>query len=169
MPLRLSLAVALALVPVLSRAEPPIRLSGDDVLFHFAGLAEDTSHIGSKIAITKKASSTRLCGFQIHGNHGSHASRHVEWDMTIDQIVTSERSIAGVSAGTFDVTDRKRKARAPITDLSFAFDSTAELIVAAIQGAPNADNGVVALIEAEPASRLFAEFQTMRPIIISMR
>ena len=169
MVLRLTLAIALAFVPVLSHAEPPIRLSGDDVSFQFAGLAEDTSHIGSKIAMTKKASSTRMCGFQIQGNHSSHASPHVEWDMNIDQIVTADRSIAGVSAGTFDVTDRKRKARAPITDLSFALESTPELIVAAIQGAPRADNGIVASIEAEPASHLFADFQTMRPIIILMR
>jgi hypothetical protein len=169
MTLRLSIAVAIALVPVLSRADPPIRLSGDDVLFQFAGVADDSVHVGSHIATSKKASSTRLCGFTIRGNHYSNASPHVEWDMNIDQIVTPGRSVAGLSAGTFEVTDRKRRARAPITDLSFTLDDISEPIVAAIQGAPNADNGIIALLEAEPASRLFAEFQTMRPIIISMR
>ena len=48
-------------------------------------------------------------------------------------------------------------------------EGTPEPVVAAIQGEPNADNGIVALLEAEPASRLFAEFQTMRPIFISLQ
>jgi hypothetical protein len=166
---RVTVTVAIVLVPVGLRAQAPVRLSGDDVLFQFAGVAEDTSHIGSKVATTKKASSNRLCGFQIRGNHRSRENPHVEWDMNIDEIVTPERSIAGVSAGTFDVTNHKRKPRAPITDLRFTLNEIREPIVAAIQGAPNADNAIVALIEAEPASRLFEEFQTMRPIVISIQ
>ncbi len=169
MSLRLSIIIAILLVPVFSRAETPVRLSGDDVLFEFAGVGTDSSQLGSKLAVTKKASSNRLCGFQIRGNHTSRANPHIEWDMNIDQIVTPERAVAGLSAGTFEVTDHKRKPRAPITDLSFTLNGAAESIVAAVQGIPNADNGIVAVLEAEPANRLFAEFQTMHPIVISMR
>ena len=170
MDLRLTMMMAVALLAVVARAEPPIRLSGDDVYFQFAGLAEEHSGTGSRFnSYSKKASPTHLCGFTIRGNHYSRANPHIEWDMNIDQIVAPDRSVAGVSAGTFEVLDHKRRPRAPITDLTFTFEGVTEPIVAAIQGAPNADNGIVALLEAEPANRLFAEFQTMRPIVISMR
>lgn len=172
MDLRLTMAVtmAAALLGVTARAEEPIRLSGNDVYFQFAGLAVDHPGTGSRFnTYSKKASATRLCGFTIRGNHYSRANPHIEWDLNIDQIVAPDRSIAGVSAGTFEVLDHKRRPRPPITDLSFTFEGVTEPIVAAIQGAPNADNGIVAMLEAEPANRLFAEFQTMRPIVISLR
>jgi hypothetical protein len=167
--LRWSMSLAILLMPMLGRAQTPTRLDGDDVYFQFAGVAQDSSHLGSRIASSSKPSSNRLCGFSIRGNHRSRANPHVEWDLNIDEIVTPDRTVAGVSAGTFDVTDHKRKPRPPITQLSFALQGVADPIIAEIQGAPNADNGVVALLEPEPASRLFAEFQTMRPIVISLR
>lgn len=167
--LRSLIGFAILLVPMLGRAQTPTRLDSDDVQFQFAGVAMESSRTGSNIERTRKPSSKRLCGFAIRGNHSSRANPHVEWDFNIDQIVTPDRTAAGVSAGTFDVTDHKRKPRAPITQLSFALHGVADPIVAEIRGVPNADNGIVALIQPEPASRLFAEFQTERPILISMQ
>jgi hypothetical protein len=167
--LRFLMTLVVLLAPTLAHAQSVTRLSGDDVTFHFAGVAQDPAHMGSKISASTKASSNRLCGFQVRGNHQSGARSHIEWDLNIDQVVTPNRTVAGVSAGTFEVTEHKRTPRAPITDLSFVLTGTPEPIVAAIQGVPNADGGIVALLEAEPASRLFDEFQTMRPIVISLQ
>ena len=115
-----------------------------------------------------KPASSRLCGFTIRGNHRSSANPHIEWDLNIDEIVTKDRSVAGVSAGSFAVKDHKRTPRPAIAGLSFTLKDVADPIVAEIHGSPNADNGIMALIERDPASRLFSEFQTIRPIVISM-
>jgi hypothetical protein len=162
-------SLAMLLMPMLGSAQAPIRLDSDDVYFQFAGVAQDSPHTGSHFASSNKPSSHRLCGFAIRGNHSSRANPHVEWDLNIDEIVTPERTVAGVSAGSFDVRDHKRKPRPPITQLSFTLQGVTDPVIAEIKGAPNADNGVVALLEAEPASRLFAELQTTRPIGISLR
>ncbi|MBV8334767.1 MAG: hypothetical protein JO358_04820, partial [Alphaproteobacteria bacterium] len=151
------------LVPLDGRAQTPVRVNSDDVPFQFAGVAEDYPHMGSHFAPVGRASkpaSRRLCGFAIRGNHDSRANPHVEWDLNIDQIITPERTAAGVSAGSFQVTDHKRTPRPPITSLTFALQGVAEPIVAEIRGVPNPANGIVALIEPEPATRLFAEFDT---------
>jgi hypothetical protein len=156
-------------MPMLGHTQTPTRLDGDDVQFQFQGLAMESSHTGTNIARISKPSSKRLCGFAIRGNHRSSANPHVEWDLNIDQIVTSVGAAAGVSAGTFDVADHKRRSRPAITQLSFTVTGVAEPIIAEIHGVPNADNGIVALLQAAPASQLFAEFQTERPIVISLQ
>lgn len=166
---RLLMCLATLLLSLPGRAQTPIRLNNDDVFFQFAGVAEEHPHLGSRIEHPTKAASKRLCGFAIRGNHESRANPHVEWDLNIDQIITPDRTAAGVSAGSFDVMDHKRKPRPPITNLSFALQGVSDPIVAEIKGVPNAANGIVALIEAEPASRLFAEFDTLRPIVISLK
>jgi hypothetical protein len=157
------------LMPMFGRAQAPIRLDSDDVQFQFAGLAVESSHAGTNFTKISKPSGTRLCGFAIRGNHRSSANPHVEWDLNIDQIVTPIGTAGGVSAGSFDVTDHKRKPRPAITQMSFAVAGMADPIVADIRGVPNADNGIVALLQPDPASRLFAEFQTERPIVISLQ
>jgi hypothetical protein len=159
----------IVLMPMLGHTQTPTRLDSDDVLFQFQGLATESSHTGTNIATTSKPSSKRLCGFAIRGKHRRSANPHVEWDLNIDQIVTPDGTVGGVSAGTFDVTDHKRKPRPAITQLSFTVTGVAEPVVAAIRGVPNADNGIVALLQPEPASQLFAEFQTERPIVISLQ
>jgi hypothetical protein len=166
---RWMIALVIVLMPIVGRTQTPTQLDSDDVEFQFAGLAMDSSHTGSNIARSSKPSSKRLCGFAIRGNHRNSANPHVEWDLNIDQILTPNGTVAGVSAGTFDVTDHKRKPRAPITELSFILRGVADPIVAEIRGAPNADNGIVALLQPEPARQLFAEFQTERPIVISLQ
>jgi hypothetical protein len=157
------------LMPMLGRAQAPVRLDNDDVQFQFAGLAVESSHSGTNFTKISKPAGTRLCGFAIRGNHRSSANPHVEWDLNIDQIVTPIGTAGGVSAGSFDVTDHKRKPRPAITQMSFAVAGTADPIVADIRGVPNADNGIVALLQPDPASRLFAQFQTERPIVISLQ
>lgn len=157
------------LMPMLGHTQTPTRLDRDDVLFQFQGLTRESSHTGSNIAGFSKPSSNRLCGFAIRGNHRSSANPHVEWDLNIDQIVTPGGTAGGVAAGTFDVANHKRTARPAITQLSFIVAGVAEPIVAEIRGVPNADNGIVALLQPGPASQLFAEFQTERPIVISLQ
>jgi hypothetical protein len=161
--------LATLLVPLAAHAQTPVRLNTDDVFFQFAGVAEDYPHVGSHFTHFDKPSSKRLCGFAIRGNHDSHSNPHFEWDINIDQIITPERTAAGVSAGAFEVTNHKRTPRPPITSLSFELQGGSEPIVAEIKGTPNAANGIVALLEAEPASRLFAEFDTLHSIIISLK
>lgn len=75
----------------------------------------ESAHLGSNIETRSKPSSRRLCGFAIRGNQHNRANPHVEWDFNIDEIVTPDRTVAGVSAGTFDVTDHRRKPRPAIT------------------------------------------------------
>jgi len=159
----------IVLMPSLGSAQAPIRLDSDDVQFQFAGLAMESDHTGSNLAKAgSKPSSTRLCGFAINGNHRSRANPHVEWDLNVDQIVTPNGSVGGVSAGTFDVTDPKRRPRPPISQMSFTLPGVADPVVAEVRGVRNADNEIIALLQPEPASQLFAEFQTERPIVISL-
>jgi hypothetical protein len=101
---------------------------------------------------------TRLCGFQIRGNHRSHANPRVEWDINVDEIDSGADRIAGVTAGVFDVVGHERKAHPPIVDLSFSIEGNPQTIAARIVGAPNADNGIKAVLETEPAKQLFSAF-----------
>lgn len=163
------LFISMILIPMFVRAQAPTRLDSDDVQFQFQGLAVESSHTGTNFTRISKPSGTRLCGFAIRGNHRSSASPHVEWDLNIDQIVTPVGTAGGVSAGSFDVIGHKRTPRPAMTQMSFILTGMPDPIVADIRGVPNADNGVVALLQPEPASRLFAEFQTEDPIIISLQ
>ena len=158
----------MGLVPMIGHTQTPIRLDSDDVLFQLQGLAMENSHTGTNMERISKPSTKRLCGFAIRGNHRSSANPHIEWDLNIDQIITPGGTAAGVSAGTFNVMDHKRNPRPAITHLSFTVTGLAEPIVAEIRGVPNANNGIVALLQPEPASQLFAEFQTEHPIVISL-
>jgi hypothetical protein len=124
-------------------AQAPVVLSSDDIYL--------MTRPGNKTA----EASGHLCGFQIRGNHRSHASPRVEWDFNIDQIEVQGGAIAGVSAGVFDVTGHDRKPRPAIVDLSFSIEGDPEPIAAKILGSPNADNGVKGALDVEPAYRLF--------------
>jgi hypothetical protein len=112
-----------------------------------------------------------MCGFQIRGNHQSIKVPRPEWDINIDEIVTEERRIAGISIGAFDVTskDRKvaRKPRAPITAMTFWVDG--QPLATQIVGKPNAANAVRAMMESEPAARIFEAFANRKLIKISLR
>jgi hypothetical protein len=154
------------LAPLLTRADTPIRLDLDDVQFQFGGVSINGP--GQSPHLPTKTPRNHLCGFVINGNHRSRENPHVEWDINIDQIVTPNLTVAGVSAGSFDVKDHKRQPRSPITQLSFTLHGVPDPVVAEIRGVPNAANGIVALIQPGPAKQLFAEFQTERAIIVSL-
>lgn len=111
----------------------------------------------------------RLCGFSILANHHSRSNPKVEWDVNIDEIVTPERQVAGISAGTFDVVDRVRKARPPIIDMSFSIEGETEAIPAKIVGSPNFDNAIRAILEAEPAAKLFTAFSEAQLVILTLK
>jgi len=113
-----------------------------------------------------------MCGFQIRGNHRSGRTPRPEWDINIDELVAGGTRIAGISAGAFEVTSNHRKIarkpRAPISALSFALPGDNQPIVATIVGAPNEANAVRAMMEAEPALRLFIALRSGRLITISL-
>jgi hypothetical protein len=145
----------LALAPAIVAAQSTVRLDSDDVYF--------TSQITKKALPTRGSESmsyapTRLCGFQIRGNHRSRANPRVEWDMNIDQIESDAGPIAGVTAGAFDVVGRERRARPPIVDLEFSIEGNPQAIPARIVGTPNASNGIKAVLETESANQLFSAF-----------
>jgi hypothetical protein len=143
----------LTLVPALTSAQSPIPLGDDDIYFTWK-LAQKPM-IGPHGDSTIHAP-TELCGFQILGNHRNKENPRVEWDLNIDSIRSDSGWISGLAAGTFEVVGQDRKPRSPIIELSFSIKGDPQPILAKIEGAPTADNGVMASLEAEPAKRLFA-------------
>jgi hypothetical protein len=148
-------AIVLLLTPMILAAENAVVLSSDDLYF-MSELAKKP--LPDRDSESMTLAPTRLCGFQIRGNHKSHANPRVEWDFNIDQIAANGGWVAGVTAGAFDVTGHDRKARPPITDLTFSIEGHAQPISARIVGTPNADNGIKAFLEADAAGRLLTAF-----------
>ena len=113
-----------------------------------------------------------MCGFQIRGNHRSREIPRSEWDLNINKIVAGDRQVDGITAGAFDVltSDRKttRNPRSPIVSMSFAVKGDSQIIAARIVGAPNADNGIKAMIEPEPATRLYTALLNGKEVQISL-
>jgi hypothetical protein len=142
----------LTIISTVVVAQTPVRLSSDDVYF--------TSAIAKKPAGGSDSMyvATRLCGFQIRGNHRSWANPRVEWDLNIDQLETDAGPIAGVTAGVFDVVGKERKARPPIVDLTFSVEGNSRAIPAKIVGTPNSSNGIKAFLDTESAGQLFSAF-----------
>jgi hypothetical protein len=144
-----------AFAPFLVAAQGVVRLDSDDVYF--------TSQLAKKPLPARAPESmvnaaTRLCGFQIRGNHRSRANPRIEWDMNIDEINSDAGRIAGVTAGVFDVVGHERKARPPIVDLSFSIEGSPNAIPARIVGAPNAANGIKAFLDTDSANQLLSAF-----------
>jgi hypothetical protein len=141
----------LTLAPAIVAAQNTVLLSSDDIYVTTASkkTAESPTSEGRTIP-------TRLCGFQIRGNHRGRANPREEWDINIDEIETGADRIAGVTAGVFDVIGQQRKARPAIVDLSFSIEGNSQTIPARIVGAPNSDNGIKAFLEMEPANQLFS-------------
>src|SRR5215475_2597273 len=115
-----------ASAPGLGLANERVRLSDNDIYFQFAGITTHSDHVGTKIQINDKPSPTRVCGYQIRGNHRSRQNPHVEWDLNIDEIVGTGQTVAGVSAGAFTVADHMRAPLPPITGLRFTLTDAAE-------------------------------------------
>jgi hypothetical protein len=100
----------LTLSPAIVAAQNAVLLSTDDIYVTTQS--------------TKKTSTapTRLCGFQIRGNHRSRANPRVEWDINVDEIESGADRLGGVTAGAFDVLGHQLKARPPIVDLGFSIE-----------------------------------------------
>jgi hypothetical protein len=145
----------LILAPAIVAAQSAILLSTDDI-FLTTELTKRT--LGAPASGGMNSAPTQMCGFQIRGNHRSRANPRVEWDMNVDQINIGTGWIAGVTAGVFDVVGHERKARPPIVDLSFSIEGNPQTISARIVGAPNADNGIKAVLETESAYQVFSAF-----------
>jgi len=143
----------LTLAPAVFAAQNPVLLGSDDIYFTF-DLAEQplrgTGHVSMVHA------RTRLCGFQIRGNHRNTANPRAEWDMNIDAIHLDAGWTPGIWAGAFDVVGQDRKPRPPIVNLSFSIQGDPQSIPAQIVGSPNTNNAIKAVLETEPASRLFS-------------
>lgn len=132
-------------------AQSPVTLDSDDVYFQF------TQH-----------SVPQMCGFTIRGNHRSRDNPHTEWDLNIDQITGGGRTIAGISAGAFEVDGRKRIPKPPIVGLAFFIEDDPEPIPARIVGQPNPANGIRAALETDPANKLFKAFSDSDVIKINL-
>ena len=150
----LNLALAgLALGPALAIAQVPIRLSASDVYFQFR----------------PAGSAVGLCGFNIRGNHNSWTNPRVEWDLNIDELMAGTTRVVGVSAGSFNVVGHDRKPRPAIVEMNFSIDGDSQTIPAQIMGAPNADNGIKAVLDTTQANKLFTAFSESHVVIISLK
>jgi hypothetical protein len=169
--MKLSLAVivfVLTAAPTIVAAQNPVLLESDDVYLTWQLAKRPLPSRGATDSMI--AAPTRYCGFQIRGNHRSRANPRAEWDLNIDQVNLNPGRIVGITAGAFNVTGHERKPRPPIVDLSFSIEGNPQAIPARIVGAPNADNGIKAVLETEPADQLFAAFSDDRhPIMIALK
>ncbi|HZZ17046.1 MAG TPA: hypothetical protein VFE08_13920 [Candidatus Sulfotelmatobacter sp.] len=112
--------------------------------------------------------SSRACGFMILGNHESRKEPRVEWDLNIDMLVSRNDRVAGVSAGTFNVVNKQRQPRQPVTAISFIVEGDSEAIPVHLVGPPNADNGVRGVLDFERSAALFWAFAQEHRITITL-
>lgn len=110
-----------------------------------------------------------LCGFGIYGNHLSSQDPKVEWDMHVEEVVNGSERVAGVSAGTFNVSGKTRNPRSPVTDLAFSLEDYPNPIVAHLIGAPNGANGVRGSLDSEPAVKLFYALSNGHHIVATLK
>jgi hypothetical protein len=158
----------LTLAPAFADAQGPRMLEPDDVYFQYRP-AHNFTRTGTNLTRQAPKNAVGLCGFSIRGNHHSRANPRVEWDLNIDELIEGTTRIAGISAGTFDVAGHGRKARSPIVELSFLIEGESQAIPARIVGSPNADNAIKAMLETEPANRLFTAFSDTQLVTISLK
>ncbi len=92
----------------------------------------------------------------------------MEWDINIDEILMGGSRVAGISAGSFVVADKKRTPRAPITEMIFTTEDDAEPLSAQLVGAPNKDNGIRAVLDLARATKLFEALSNDRRISVTL-
>ena len=109
-----------------------------------------------------------LCGFHIRGNHRTHDDPHVEWDINIDQVTTGGDTAVGVSAGTFNVANKTRTGRSPITNFTFSIEHDDQVIPTHLFGKPNIDNAIRGAIDTDQAQKLFAAITDAKAITIAL-
>jgi len=164
------LAAMLILVASAALADgpAPIKLNDDDLYFQYRPTREFTAN-GHTVNNQIPKDTVGLCGFSIRGNHNSWSHQKVEWDLNIDEIISGSTRVAGISAGTFDVVGRERKARSPIVDISFSIEHDPQAIPAKIVGSPSLDNAIRAVLDSEQADRLFTAFSERVLISIGLK
>ncbi len=160
--------LALAAGAALADAPAAIKLNDDDLYFQYRPTREFTAN-GHTVNNQIPKDAVGLCGFSIRGNHNSWSRQKVEWDLNIDEIISGSTRVAGISAGTFDVVGRERKARSPIVALSFSVEHDPEPIPAKIVGSPSFDNAIRAVLDSEQADKLFAAFSERGLISIALK
>ena len=111
---------------------------------------------------------SKLCGFSILGNHQSWKNPHVEWDLNIDLLISGDKRVAGVSAGTFDVVKKQRRPRQPISGIVFTLEDDKNPIPVQLVGLPNKDNGVQGLLDLGRSAALFEALSNEKRITITL-
>jgi hypothetical protein len=158
MALKSVLAAMLAgLMVTTAGAQSPVVLKSDDVYFQYRPITKNTV--------------VPLCGYTIRGNHYSHADRHVEWDLNVDELLLGKERVVGISAGTFDVVGRQRSrmGRSPIAAMEFIIAGDPQSIAVHIVGAPNQDNAIRAVLETEVGTKLLTAFAEGDLIAIDLK
>jgi hypothetical protein len=109
-----------------------------------------------------------MCGFAILGNHNSWKNPRVEWDLYIDMLVSGDKRISGVSAGTFDLVKKERHPRQPISGIVFTLEGDKDPIPVQLVGSPNRDNVVRGLVDFDRSAALFEAFSDEKRITITL-
>ena len=96
------------------------------------------------------------CGFAILANHRTRDDPHVEWDISVEQVNNGSHIAVSVTAASYIVAHKSRRARTPVAQLSFAIDQDPQPIRVHFAAAPGADGAVHAQLGSDDASRLYA-------------
>lgn len=96
------------------------------------------------------------CGFAILANHRTRDDPHVEWDVSVEQSNNGSHIAVSVTAASYTVTHKSRRARSPVVQLSFAIDQDPEPIRVRFAAPAGADGAVHAQLGNDDASRLYA-------------
>lgn len=110
-----------------------------------------------------------LCGMHVRAHAELPSGSSVEWEVSVNVVTGGHSQVAGVSAGSFALPPQSkiRVPRAPIRDLVFSIEGSAERTAANIVGNPNSDNGVVGQIPENSALRFFDALDAGTPISIN--
>jgi hypothetical protein len=150
-------AITVTLMTILTSsmvgAQSVVKLNMSDIYFEWRPLPKGSA----------------MCGFGIYGNHLSSQNPKIEWDLHVDEVVNGAERLAGISAGTFNVSGKTRNPRAPITDLSFSLEEYPTPIEARLVGVPNETNGVRGTLDLDTATKLFYALANAHQIVATLK
>lgn len=150
---RLALALLTIFITSIVAAQDVVKLNMSDIYFEWRPLSKKSA----------------VCGFSIYGNHSSSQDPRIEWDLHVDEVVNGAERVAGISAGTFNVSGKTRSPRPAVTELSFSLADDPTPIVARIVGPPNQSNGVRGILDPEPAKKLFYALSNEHHIVATLK
>ena len=98
-----------------------------------------------------------LCGMHVRAHATLPSGSSIEWEVSVNVLISGHTQVAGVSVGSFAVPPQAkvRVPRAPIRDLYFTIEDSADRTAANFFGNPNSDNGVVGQIPEASALQFF--------------